>query len=40
MEADCNAIANYSLSADKFYFQGAEGPDGILYEFDGLGEEL
>lgn len=40
MEADCNAIANYSLSADKFYFQGAEGPDGILYEFDGLGEEV
>lgn len=40
IEADCNAIANYSLSADKFYFQGAEGPDGVLYEFDGLGEEL
>lgn len=40
MEAECNAMANYSLSADKFYFQGAEGPDGILYEFDGLGEEL
>ena len=40
MEADCNAIVNYSLSADKFYFQGTEGPDGILYEFDGLGEEL
>ena len=40
MEADCNAIANYSLTADKFFFQGIEGPDGILYEFNGLGEEL
>lgn len=40
MEADCNAIANYRLSADRFYFQGVEGPDGILNEFDGLGEEL
>lgn len=40
VDMDCTAIANYSLSTDMFYFQGVEGPDGVLYEFDGLGEEL
>lgn len=40
MDSDCNAIVNYSIADDKFYFQGADGPDGILYEFDGLGAEL
>ena len=40
MDLDCKAIVNYSLSADKFYYQGNEDPEGVFWEFDGFGEEL
>ena len=40
MDLDCKVIVNYSLSEDKFYYQGNEDPDGVFWEFDGLGEEL
>ena len=40
MDLDCKAIVNYSLSEDKFYYQGNEDPEGVFWEFDGLGEEL
>ena len=40
MNSDCKAIVNYSLSEDKFYYQGNEDPEGVFLEFDGLGEEL
>lgn len=40
MDLDCKAIVNYSLSEDKFYYQGNEDPEGVFWEFDGLGEKL
>ena len=40
MGLDCKAIVNYSLSEDKFYYQGNEDPEGVFWEFEGLGEEL
>ena len=40
MDLDCKVIVNYSLSEDKFYYQGNEDPEGVFWEFDGLGEEL
>lgn len=40
IDLECSATVNYSISADKFYFKGAEGPDGTFYEFNGIGEEL
>ena len=40
MDLDCKAIVNYSLSEDKFYYQGNEDPEGVFWEFDGLGEEI
>ena len=40
MVLDCKAIVNYSLSEDKFYYQGNEDPEGVFWEFEGLGEEL
>lgn len=39
-DLDCKAIVNYSLSEDKFYYQGNEDPEGVFWEFDGLGEEI
>lgn len=40
MDLDCKAIVNYSLSADKFYYHGNEDPEGVFWEFEGLGEEI
>ena len=40
MDFDCKAIVNYSLSTDKFYYQGNEDPEGVFWEFAGLVEEL
>ena len=40
MDLNRKAIVNYVLSADQFYYQGNEDPEGVFWEFDGLGEKL